>query len=54
MVKYHRKFKPTDAVKYFAYKSMVGVFLPFFDAIYYIYLNTFGLIGTFIKTTQWK
>lgn len=29
-------------------------YLPFFDAIYYIYLNTFGLIGTFIKTTQWK
>jgi len=29
-------------------------YLPFFDAVYYIYLNTFGLIGTFIKTTQWK
>jgi len=29
-------------------------YLPFFDMIYYLYLNTFGLIGTFIKTTQWK
>ena len=29
-------------------------YLPFFDMIYYIYLNTFGLIGTFIKTSQWK
>uniref|UniRef100_UPI0032DE5491 glycosyltransferase n=1 Tax=Mucilaginibacter sp. Bleaf8 TaxID=2834430 RepID=UPI0032DE5491 len=29
-------------------------FLPFFDLIYYVYLNVFGLVGTFIKTTQWK
>lgn len=29
-------------------------YLPFFDIIYYIYLNVFGLIGTFLKTTQWK
>ncbi len=29
-------------------------FLPFFDLVYYVYLNIFGLIGTFIKTTQWK
>ena len=29
-------------------------YLPFLDMIYYIYLNTFGLIGTFIKTTRWK
>lgn len=28
--------------------------LPIFDMIYYIYLNVFGLIGTFIKTTRWK
>ncbi|MGY4536782.1 biofilm PGA synthesis N-glycosyltransferase PgaC [Mucilaginibacter sp. UYNi724] len=28
--------------------------LPFVDMIYYIYLNVFGLIGTFIKTTRWK
>ncbi len=29
-------------------------YLPIFDIIYYFYLNIFGLIGTFIKTTQWK
>jgi len=29
-------------------------YLPFFDLVYYVYLNIFGLIGTFIKTTQWK
>lgn len=29
-------------------------YLPFLDMIYYLYLNTFGLIGTFIKTTKWK
>ncbi|MGZ3871728.1 MAG: glycosyltransferase [Mucilaginibacter sp.] len=29
-------------------------YLPLFDFIYYIYLNTFGLIGALIKTTQWK
>ncbi|HEY9197487.1 MAG TPA: transmembrane glycosyltransferase, partial [Mucilaginibacter sp.] len=29
-------------------------YLPFFDIIYYMYLNIFGTIGTFIKTTQWK
>ena len=34
-------------------KSLVW-YLPIFDMIYYIYLNTFGLIGAFIKTTQWK
>ncbi len=28
--------------------------LPLFDVLYYVYLNVFGLIGTFIKTTQWK
>lgn len=28
--------------------------LPFFDLIYYLYLNIFGLIGTFTKTTKWK
>jgi cellulose synthase/poly-beta-1,6-N-acetylglucosamine synthase-like glycosyltransferase len=28
--------------------------LPFLDMIYYMYLNVFGLIGTFIKTTRWK
>ncbi|SEN50174.1 Glycosyltransferase, catalytic subunit of cellulose synthase and poly-beta-1,6-N-acetylglucosamine synthase [Mucilaginibacter gossypiicola] len=29
-------------------------YLPFFDILYYMYLNVFGLIGTFLKTTQWK
>ena len=29
-------------------------YLPFLDLIYYFYLNIFGLIGTFIKPTQWK
>ena len=29
-------------------------YLPFFDLVYYVYLNIFGLTGTFIKTTQWK
>jgi hypothetical protein len=29
-------------------------YLPFFDIFYYMYLNVFGLIGTFLKTTQWK
>jgi glycosyltransferase involved in cell wall biosynthesis len=29
-------------------------YLPFLDMIYYLYLNTFGLVGTFIKTTKWK
>lgn len=29
-------------------------YLPFFDAIYYIYLNVFGLTGSLMKTRQWK
>ncbi|TSD66122.1 glycosyltransferase [Inquilinus sp. KBS0705] len=29
-------------------------YLPLIDMIYYTYLNVFGLIGTFIKTTRWK
>jgi len=28
--------------------------LPFLDIIYYLYVNIFGLIGTFSKTKQWK
>lgn len=28
--------------------------LPIFDFVYYLYLNIFGLIGTFTKTKQWK
>jgi len=29
-------------------------YMPFFDMIYYTYLNIFGLIGSFIKSIQWK
>lgn len=29
-------------------------YLPFLDLLYYVYLNVFGLIGTFVKTIQWK
>ncbi len=47
LIIYSKLFKRLDG------KGLVW-YLPVFDAIYYIYLNTFGLIGTFIKTTQWK
>ena len=30
------------------------IWLLFLDPIYYLYLNFFGLIGTFTKSTQWK
>lgn len=29
-------------------------YMPFIDMVYYFYLNIFGLIGTFIKSIQWK
>ncbi|WP_342647733.1 glycosyltransferase [Mucilaginibacter sp. CSA2-8R] len=45
-------------VYYLSAKKLTGIdllwFIPFFDLFYYLYLNIFGLIGTFIKTTQWK
>ncbi len=45
-------------VYYLSAKKLTGMdllwFIPFFDLFYYLYLNIFGLIGTFIKTTQWK
>jgi biofilm PGA synthesis N-glycosyltransferase PgaC len=44
---YKRLFKRLDG------KDLLW-YLPFLDMIYYLYLNTFGLIGTFIKTTKWK
>lgn len=44
---YYKVFRKLDGKKLLWY-------LPFFDLIYYVYLNIFGLIGTFIKTTQWK
>ncbi|RYY34861.1 MAG: glycosyltransferase [Sphingobacteriaceae bacterium] len=41
-----------------AFKTIGGkdllFFLPLLDLIYYLYLNVFGFIGSFIKTTQWK
>lgn len=44
---YTRTFKKLNA------KDLL-FYLPFLDLIYYFYLNIFGLIGTFTKTTQWK
>lgn len=29
-------------------------YLPFLDFVYYIYIVFFGMVGTFVKTTQWK
>ncbi|RVT98088.1 glycosyltransferase [Mucilaginibacter limnophilus] len=41
-----------------AFKTIGGkdllFYLPLLDLIYYVYLNVFGLIGSFIKTTRWK
>ncbi|WP_245845814.1 glycosyltransferase [Mucilaginibacter xinganensis] len=47
MIIYSRLFKRLDG------KDLLW-YMPFFDAVYYIYLNTFGLIGSLIKTTEWK
>lgn len=44
---YYKIFKKLDG------KNLIW-YLPLFDLVYYVYLNIFGLIGTFIKTTQWK
>jgi len=44
---YKRLFKRLDG------KDLLW-YLPFLDMIYYLYLNIFGLIGTFIKTNKWK
>ncbi|MEO3406551.1 glycosyltransferase [Mucilaginibacter sp. CAU 1740] len=44
---YNRIFKKLEA------KSLYWYF-PLFDIIYYMYLNVFGTIGTFLKTKQWK
>ena len=44
---YYKVFRKLDG------KNLIW-YLPFFDLVYYVYLNIFGLIGTFIKTTQWK
>jgi biofilm PGA synthesis N-glycosyltransferase PgaC len=47
LIIYSKLFKRLDG------KDLIW-YLPFFDLIYYLYLNTFGLIGGLIKTTQWK
>lgn len=44
---YHNVFKKLEG------RDLI-VLLPLFDLLYYVYLNVFGLIGTFIKTTRWK
>jgi biofilm PGA synthesis N-glycosyltransferase PgaC len=44
---YRKIFKKLNAMPQLWY-------LPFLDFVYYIYINVFGLIGTFVKTTQWK
>lgn len=44
---YRKAFKKLNTISLLWY-------LPFLDLVYYLYLNVFGLIGTFIKTTQWK
>jgi biofilm PGA synthesis N-glycosyltransferase PgaC len=47
LIIYRKLFKRLDG------KDLLW-YLPIFDMIYYIYLNIFGLIGSFIKTTKWK
>jgi biofilm PGA synthesis N-glycosyltransferase PgaC len=44
---YRKTFKKLNATSQLWY-------LPFLDFVYYIYINVFGVIGTFVKTTQWK
>jgi poly-beta-1,6-N-acetyl-D-glucosamine synthase len=47
LILYYKIFTKLDG------KNLIW-YLPLFDLVYYVYLNIFGLIGTFIKTTQWK
>ncbi|HJP62152.1 MAG TPA: glycosyltransferase [Mucilaginibacter sp.] len=47
LILYYKIFRKLDG------KNLIW-YLPFLDLVYYVYLNIFGLIGTFIKTTQWK
>ena len=47
LIVYYKVFRKLDG------KNLIW-YLPFFDLIYYVYLNIFGLIGIFIKTKQWK
>jgi len=47
LIVYRKIFKKLGAARFLWY-------LPVFDYVYYLYINVFGLIGTFIKTRQWK
>lgn len=47
LVIYIKTFKKLDG-------SDLVWYLPGLDLVYYVYLNVFGLVGTFIKTKQWK
>jgi biofilm PGA synthesis N-glycosyltransferase PgaC len=47
LIIYSKVFKKLDG------KDLIW-YLPFFDIVYYMYLNVFGLVGAFFKTTQWK
>jgi poly-beta-1,6-N-acetyl-D-glucosamine synthase len=47
LIVYSKLFKRLDG------KDLLWYF-PFIDMIYYIYLNTFGFIGSFLKTNRWK
>ena len=47
LILYYKIFRKLDG------KNLIW-YLPAFDLVYYVYLNIFGLIGTFIKTTRWK
>ncbi|HWZ14875.1 MAG TPA: glycosyltransferase [Mucilaginibacter sp.] len=44
---YRKTFSKLDGKQFIWY-------LPLFDMVYYIYLNVFGLIGSFIKTIKWR
>jgi biofilm PGA synthesis N-glycosyltransferase PgaC len=47
LVIYRKIFNKLEGGKFLWY-------LPLFDFIYYIYLNVFGVVGSLIKTRQWK
>lgn len=47
LIIYRKIFKKLGEARFLWY-------LPVFDYVYYLYINVFGLIGTFIKTRQWK
>lgn len=47
MLVFRKTFKKLNAASQLWY-------LPFLDFVYYIYISFFGLVGTFVKTTQWK